>query len=69
MAIDGTHISIKAPKTNQERFDNRKDYYSLNYLIDWVNNANVLYIYGLFFDSSHDASVYSLSSWPNYIKY
>ena len=60
-AVDGTHVSIKAPKTNHEDYFNRKNFYS--YVLQGVVDST-----GLFLSVStgypgslHDARVLRLS--------
>ena len=67
LAVDGTHIPIEAPKNMDGAYINRKGWYSINFQVAVDSNCIVRNIFGGFPGSCHDAHLYRLSSFKEYV--
>lgn len=66
-ALDGTHISIRAPAAMSAAYRNRKGAISVNALVVCDFSMNFLYCYTGFEGSAHDARVFRASAMPRHL--
>ncbi|XP_053667909.1 putative nuclease HARBI1 [Anopheles marshallii] len=61
MCVDGTHIKIKRPKTNEHFYYNRKGFFSINALIVCDHKQKIRFVNAKFGGAKHDAHVWNRS--------
>lgn len=68
-AVDGTHIAILKPRTEEHNFINRKGFHSLNIQIICNHNLQILSLNTNYGGSTHDAFIWRNSIIQRYLQY
>ncbi|XP_058126548.1 putative nuclease HARBI1 [Anopheles ziemanni] len=66
MCVDGTHIRIMKPRTNQHLYYNRKGYFSINALMICDNRQKIRFVNAKYGGASHDSHVWNRSPADNF---